>query len=88
MENHMQHLPKALIGVSVLTLAACTTAPATEQPAPAAAAAPAIAAKVYDETNTGSRIPKKGGGDRTVKTVGSRDARDSFDNQAKPLDRQ
>ena len=83
----MQHLPKALIGVSVLTLAACTTAPGADQPAPPAAAAPAIAAKIDDEALTGSRIPKKGGGDRTVKTVGSRDARDSFDNQAKPLDR-
>ncbi|MDY0964195.1 hypothetical protein [Massilia sp. CFBP9026] len=82
----MQHLPKALIGVFVLTLAACTTAPTTDQPTPAAA--PAIAAKVDDETLTGSRIPKKGGGDRTVKTVGARDARDSFDNQAKPMDRQ
>ncbi|RNF32050.1 hypothetical protein NM04_03945 [Massilia aurea] len=84
----MQHLPKALTGVFVLTLAACTTAPTTDQPTPAAAAAPAIAAKVDDETLTGSRIPKKGGGDRTVKTVGARDARDSFDNQAKPMDRQ
>jgi starvation-inducible outer membrane lipoprotein len=83
----MQHLRKALIGVFVLTLAACTTAPTTDQPTPPAAAAPAIAAKLDDETQTGSRIPKKGGGDRTVKTVGSRDARDSFDNQAKPLDR-
>lgn len=84
----MQHLPKALIGVFVLTLAACTTAPTTDQPTPAAAAAPTVASKVDDETMTGSRIPKKGGGDRTVKTVGSRDARDSFDNQAKPMDRQ
>jgi starvation-inducible outer membrane lipoprotein len=88
MEKHMQHLPKALIGVSVLTLAACTTAPTTDQPAPAATVAPTVAAKVDDETMTGSRIPKKGGGDRVVKTVGARDARDSFDNQAKPMDRQ
>jgi starvation-inducible outer membrane lipoprotein len=87
MEPSMQHLTLALIGAFVLTLAACTTAPTSEQPAPAAAAAPAIAAKVDDETLTGSRIPKKGGGDRTVKTVGSRDARDAFDNQAKPMDR-
>ncbi|TXF96829.1 hypothetical protein [Massilia arenae] len=84
----MQHLPKALIGVFVLTLAACTAAPTTDQPTPAAAAAPTVAAKVDDETMTGSRIPKKGGGDRTVKTIGSRDARDSFDNQTKPMDRQ
>ncbi|MGF6274554.1 starvation-inducible outer membrane lipoprotein [Massilia sp. UYP11] len=84
----MQHLTRAVIGVFVLTLAACTTAPTTEQPTPPAAAAPAIAARVDDESLTGSRIPKKGGGDRTVKTVGARDARDAFDNQAKPLDRQ
>lgn len=83
----MTHLSKALIAPLVLTLAACATAPGTEQPALPAAAAPAIAAKADDETLTGSRIPKRGGGDRTVKTVGSRDARDSFDNQSKPLDR-
>lgn len=84
----MMHLSRALIAPIVLTLAACATAPGTEQPRPPAAAAPAIAAKADDETLTGSRIPKRGGGDRTVKTVGARDARDSFDNQAKPLDRQ
>lgn len=83
----MQHLSKLLSGAFVLTLAACTTAPAGEQPTPPQAAAPAVAAKVDDETLTGSRIPKRGGGDRTVKTVGARDARDSFDNQSKPLDR-
>ena len=84
----MPHLCKLLTGAVALTLAACTTGPTVEQPTPAAAAAPAIAAKVDDETLTGSRIPKRGGGDRTVKTVGARDARDSFDNQAKPMDRQ
>ncbi|WP_137176061.1 hypothetical protein [Massilia sp. HP4] len=84
----MQHLSKALVAAFVLILAACTSAPTSEQPTPPAAAAPAIAARFDDETLTGSRIPKKGGGDRTVKTVGSRDARDSFDNQAKPMDRQ
>ena len=84
----MPHLCKLLTGAFVLTLAACTTGPTVEQPTPAATAAPAIAAKADDETLTGSRIPKRGGGDRTVKTVGARDARDSFDNQAKPMDRQ
>ena len=84
----MQHSSLALIGAFVLPLAACTTAPTGEQPTSPAAAAPAIAAKVDDETLTGSRIPKKGGGDRTVKTVGSRDARDAFSNQATPMDRQ
>ena len=84
----MPHLTKALIAPLVLTLAACTTAPNAEPPTAPAAAAPAIAAKADDETLTGSRIPKRGGGDRTVKTVGSRDARDAFDNQANPMDRQ
>ncbi len=83
----MSHLSKALIGAAVLTLAACTTAPTSEQPTAPAAAAPTLASKADDETMTGSRIRKKGSGDRTVHTVGARDARDSFDNMSKPLDR-
>ena len=83
----MPQLTQALTGAFVLILSACTTAPRTTPP-PLPAAAPAIGATVDDETLTGSRIPKKGGGDRTVGTVGARDARDAFDNQAKPLDRQ
>jgi len=85
----MHCLSKALLGAAALTLVACTTAPATQEAAPpaAAAAAPAIAAKSDDEAMTGSRIRKKGSGDRTVHTVGARDARDSFDNMAKPMDR-
>lgn len=84
----MQHMNKLLTAAFVLALAACATGPTVEQPTPAAAAAPAIAAKIDDETLTGSRIPKKGGGDRSVKTIGARDSRDAFDNQAKPMDRQ
>ena len=34
---------------------------------------------------TGSRIPKSMAGDRTLKTVGSRDARDAMDQSARPL---
>jgi hypothetical protein len=34
---------------------------------------------------TGSRIPKSIAGDRTLKTVGSRDARDALDTSARPL---
>jgi len=86
----MHCLSKALLGAAALPLVACTTAPATQETAPpaaAAAAVPAIAAKSDDEAMTGSRIRKKGSGDRTVHTVGARDARDSFDNMAKPMDR-
>jgi hypothetical protein len=34
---------------------------------------------------TGSRIPKSIAGDRTLKAVGSRDARDAMDTSARPL---
>ena len=34
---------------------------------------------------TGSRLPKSIAGDRTLKSVGSRDARDAMDMSARPL---
>lgn len=83
----MRHYCICLIGASALSLAACAGAPKDAQPTAPATAAPAIAATADEDTRTGSRIPKRGGGDRTVKTIGARDMRDAMDSQAKPFER-
>lgn len=87
----MHLVPKALMAAAVASLAACSTPPAANQaPAPAAAAAQQTAAAApLDEAMTGSRIRKRNadGGDRNVKTVSSRDARDAMESGPRPLDR-
>jgi len=81
---------KTLMLAGLATLAACTTAPAGQTPPAPAEAAQKIAAAPaapLEESMTGSRIRKRSndGGDRTVKTVGARDARDALDSAMRPL---
>lgn len=84
----MHVVQKALLAACLAALAACTTPPATNQaPPPAAAAQQTADAAPLEEAMTGSRIRKRNadGGDRTVKTVGSREARDALDTSMRPL---
>jgi len=78
---------KALMPAGLAALAACSTPPATQTAPAPAEAAQKIAAAPTEEPMTGSRIRKRNsdGGDRTVKTVGSREARDALDSAMRPL---
>ncbi|WP_020652085.1 hypothetical protein [Massilia niastensis] len=83
----MHHASKALLVAGLLILGGCSTAPTTE--APAVAADPKLAAVTPDENlMTGSRIPKRQGTDRMLKTVGAQEARDAMDAAPRPMNSQ
>ena len=81
----------AVLGLGVAVLAAGCAVPERKTDAELLARAPWYSTAANNGLGqdehliTGSRIPKSIAGDRTLKSVGSRDARDAIDTSARPL---